>query len=382
MRQLRGPGRPKRPSRYTNHPDPAASHPQPSGPLRRVAAVLSVVAAFAASYILAYFVTQRLFSLIGFHQPLAVFLLTVLLGYVVFFVGFALLHAARNTMSAERIDPYEQVLEAIDRMAQGDFNVVIDTWDNAWHDDLAGAINRMARELGSMEGLRQEFISNVSHEIQSPLTSIAGYAALLKDDALAPEQRQRYLAVIEAESRRLSNLSDNLLKLSSLESREDPLAPTPYPLDKQLESIALMLEPQWAAKHIDLEARLDHVTFTGDEALLSQLWINLLHNAIKFTPPNGAITLTLSQREAVDKTDTPTPQTVFTITDTGIGIALEDQPHIFERFYKVDKARDRTLGGNGLGLSLAKKIVELHGGYFEVESAPGKGTAFTVVLPN
>lgn len=266
-----------------------------------------------------------------------------------------------------------QILNAMTRIAQGDFDVFIDTWDDEFHhNDMVEGINKIAKELGSMEQLRQDFISNVSHEIQSPLTSISGFAALLRKDTLTAEQKNHYLSIIETESKRLSALSDNLMKLSTLETGGEPLSFTEFRLDKQLEEVALMLEPQWSAKHIVMEVDLERVAIQGDEGLLSQVWVNLLHNAIKFTPEGGVIRVSLTS----DQTNV-----CCRITDTGIGIAPEDQIHIFERFYKVDKSRERALGGNGLGLSLVKKIVELHDGQITPQSEIGKGTNFTITLP-
>jgi signal transduction histidine kinase len=265
-----------------------------------------------------------------------------------------------------------KLLDAMTKISQGDFDVFIDTRDEYHHNDMVEGINKIAKELGSMEQLRQDFISNVSHEIQSPLTSISGFAALLKNDALTAEQKSHYLGIIEAESKRLSALSDNLLKLSALETGGEPLSFLEFRLDKQLEEVALMLEPQWSAKNIAMEVDLERLTIRGDEGLLSQVWVNLLHNAIKFTPESGMIQVVLTS----DQTNV-----CCRITDTGIGIAPEDQIHIFERFYKVDKSRERALGGNGLGLSLAKKIVEIHDGQITPQSEIGKGTTFSITLP-
>jgi len=237
---------------------------------------------------------------------------------------------------------------------------------------LAESVNKMARELGSMENLRQDFISNVSHEIQSPLTSISGFATLLKNDELSAEQRAHYLDVIETESMRLSKLSDNLLKLSSLENNLHPLTLNTFRMDKQIQNTALMLEPQWLKKQLDLSLHMEKISYTGDEILLTQVWVNLLHNAIKFTPKQGSIEVSLTQENN---------EIILCITDTGVGISDEDKPHVFERFYKTDKSRDRSLGGNGLGLSLVKKTVELHDGIIAMESTIGKGTTFIVKLP-
>lgn len=192
----------------------------------------------------------------------------------------------------------------------------------------------------------------------------------MENDALAPGQRKHYLDIIKAESARLSKLSSNLLKLSSLDSGVAPLF-SQFRLDKQLQSAVILLDPQWSGKTISITAELDKVMISADEELLSQVWINLLHNAIKFTPEGGWIHITLATKGG---------KTICVIADNGMGISSEDQLHIFERFYKVDKSRDRSLGGNGLGLSLVKKIVELHGGIVSVESEQGKGTTLIVTL--
>lgn len=146
-----------------------------------------------------------------------------------------------------------------------------------------------------------------------------------------------------------------------------PLSICEYRLDRQLQSVALTLEPQWSAKNITLEADLKKTTINGDQELLSQVWVNLLHNAIKFTPDGGVIKITADGE-------------LVTISDTGWGMGKEDLPHIFERFYKADKARDRSLGGNGLGLALVKKILDLHGFSIAVESEKNTGTRFTIRL--
>jgi signal transduction histidine kinase len=268
--------------------------------------------------------------------------------------------------------PHTQILDAISEVARGNFNVFIGADERSPHNEMAEAFNKMARDLGDIETMRQDFISNVSHEIQSPLTSIGGFAALLKNDALSDDERRHYAEIIETESRRLSSLSDNLLKLSALDSEKKPLTIRAFRLDKQLETITLTLEPQWSAKSLNIEVDLDKCEYIGDEDLLSQVWVNLLHNAVKFTPNGGDIHIALTMNsEAV----------TVTISDSGVGIADEDKPRVFERFYKADKSRDRALGGNGLGLSLVRKIAELHGGTVTVDSEPGNGTTFTVVLP-
>lgn len=282
----------------------------------------------------------------------------------------------RSTFHAKQAGVIRPIIEAMERIAKGDFDVRLD--DNFRGreaevlGDLVTSVNNMALELGRLEQMRREFISNVSHEIQSPLTSIRGFAQALRADDLRPDDRRHYLTIIETESTRLSRLTDNLLRLASLESQQVTFEPKPYRLDKQVRNLILACEPQWAGKRIDLEASLDDVSITGDEDLLSQVWINLIHNSIKFTPDGGSIQIDLERRSG---------EIEFRISDTGIGIPEEDRAHVFERFYKADKSRERSKEGSGLGLAIARKIVDLHQGTIGLASVPGGGTSFTVRLP-
>jgi signal transduction histidine kinase len=223
-----------------------------------------------------------------------------------------------------------------------------------------------------MEAMRQEFVANVSHEIQSPLTSIRGFARALQDEKLSPEERSHYLDIIETESIRLSRLSANLLELASLEAENFKFEPKPYRLDRQIRNLILACEPQWMDKGIDMEVSVEEIDLDADEDLLSHVWGNLISNSIKFTPSGGSVTVDLHRRDG---------QILFRMTDTGPGISQSDQARIFERFFKADQSRDRSRGGSGLGLAIAKKIVELHQGSISVQSEPGAGATFTVRLP-
>lgn len=268
---------------------------------------------------------------------------------------------------------FQSLNHAIRSMSRGDFNVSVDnSHQNGPFVELAESINQMATDLGQLERMRQEFISNVSHEIQSPLTSISGFSRALQNDQLSPEDRKHYLTIIETESVRLSKLSENLLKLTSLESQNHPFEPKSYRLDKQLRNHILACEPQWLDKEIEMDIELEAVTIDADEDLLSQVWTNLIHNAVKFVAVGGLIRVRVvsNGEEAIAR-----------ISNNGANIPEEDQSHIFERFYKADKSRNRTAGGNGLGLSIAKKIVDMHHGSITVESAVDDMTTFIVRLP-
>ena len=327
-----------------------------------------------------YGLTWLIFKVTGRPPELVVYVLSGLLGFILMPLAGNLVPLFDRRKGGRLGNPLhskmlKDTLDAMSMIAKGDFNVFIAADDERGpYGELAASVNKMARELGSVEKLRQDFISNVSHEIQSPLTSISGYAALLKQGGSSQDQIAHYAAIIEAESKRLSKLSGNLLHLSALEDEADadPIEYQAFRLDKQLESILLMLEPQWAEKYIMPDVSLPVTMMNGNEDLLSQVWINLLHNAIKFTPEQGSIHITLSgDKDSV----------VCTIADNGIGISPEDQIHVFERFYKADKSRDRSQDGNGLGLSLVKKIVEMHGGSITVKSERGQGAEFIVTLP-
>lgn len=325
----------------------------------------------------AYYLTGYIYQAIGLHpMPLAIQIVNTLLGLL--FTGLligALGRIARSRGWVPEMNVFAPIIDALERIARGDFSVRLtnEYTDNEMVSKLASSVNKMALELDQMENMRQEFISNVSHEIQSPLTSIRGFAQALKNEHLTPEERNHYLSIIEEESTRLSRITEDLLRLASLESEQLPFQPKPYRLDQQIRNLVLACEPQWRDRSIAMEVSLHEVTITADEDLLSQVWINLIHNSIKFTPEKGSIQVDLNHLAN---------QVVFKISDTGVGISDEDQDRIFERFYKADKSRTRSKEGSGLGLSIVKKIIDLHKGTIQVESNVGVGTSFVVCLPD
>ena len=338
--------------------------------------LIAVVVVLSLMVTLAFGLTAWLDPRTGRPPALAAQVINTLLGFL--FLG-VILFTVGQLITRRQMEWFRPLLDAMERIARGDFSARVPLDFDPGSDDpdnpmarLAHGMNKMAANLDQMEQMRQEFISNVSHEIQSPLTSIRGFARALREDDLDPDTRRHYLSIIEAESVRLSKLSDNLLQLASLDSEQLKLEPRLYRLDKQLRSLILACEPQWAEKNLEMDVALDEVSLSADEDLLSQVWINLIHNSIKFTPPGGCVRVALARQGG---------QVQVSVADSGIGISPEDQAHIFERFYKADKARRRSEGGTGLGLSIAKKIVELHHGTLSVQSQVGQGTTFTVTLP-
>ncbi|MBN9391964.1 MAG: two-component sensor histidine kinase [Chloroflexi bacterium] len=329
-----------------------------------------VTAVSVVTYLLTDFAYHNIFHI---ELPaLLVQLINAMLGFIFCFFSMFLFSRIFNP---ER-NVYEPILEAINKISKGNFNVGLDEKQaehNGIWGELTKSVNNMATELNKMETMRREFISNVSHEIQTPLTSIKGFAQALQSDTLSPVERKHYLEIIEVESTRLSRIAENLLKLASLEARSVKFEPKPYRLDRQIRRLVLACEPQWSGKDIDMDVVLNEVEVTADEDLLSQVWLNLIHNSLKFTPEGGRICLELHDKAEIIE---------FSIRDSGIGISEEAQSHIFERFYKADISRTNSNGGSGLGLSIAHEIVEMHRGRIKVASQPGQGATFQVYLPN
>ncbi len=347
---------------------------------RQKMSVVGIVGALLCGGVIVLVLTAALTNL--FYQRLAAplpWLLMRVLDAVLGLSFYFLILTAIGTYFGSKRDAtqmgfFTPIFEALGRIAKGDFSVRFgdEFENNSIMSELAKSVTHLAVELDQMETMRQEFISNVSHEIQSPLTSIRGFAQALQNDRLSPEERTHYLTIIETESTRLSRLADNLLKLASLEAESVKFEPKPYRLDKQLRNLILLAEPQWTSKALEMDASLEEVSVTADEDLLSQVWINLIDNSIKYTPPGGRISVQLRRRDDALE---------IRVADTGLGISAEDQAHIFERFYKADKSRERAKGGSGLGLAIAQRIVEMHNGRIGVESQVGAGTSFIVTLP-
>ncbi|QJD82609.1 HAMP domain-containing sensor histidine kinase [Cohnella herbarum] len=272
------------------------------------------------------------------------------------------------------VKPLRGMKAAAERMAKGEFDIEL-KWEKRKDElgQLAKSFNYMASEMKQLETMRQNFVSNVSHEIQSPLTSISGFSKALQRDDLTDDERKLYLTIIQNESERLSRLSDNLLKLASLDSQRHPFEPSLYDLDEQIRKAVLSSEPLWSAKSLEWRLDLPKTKIKADEDQLNQVWINLIGNSIKFTPEGGIIHIRIVQHMDLIE--------VF-VADNGIGIPLEDQRKVFERFYKSDQSHNKNQPGSGLGLAIVKKIVTRHRGTVTLNHNPGGGTIVTVMLPH
>lgn len=260
---------------------------------------------------------------------------------------------------------------AAQEVARGNFDVSLDENIKIKElRDMAHNFNLMTKELAGTEILRTDFVENVSHEFKTPLSAIEGYATLLQKKDLSEEKRQGYTKKILYNTRRLSTLTSNILLLSRLDNQEIGIKKESFCLDEQLREILLLLEDGWTGKNLELEIDLDAVDYYGNKDLLAHVWQNILSNAIKFSPEHGIIHILLRRENG---------SLITSITDNGIGMSEDIMRRVFEKFYQGDLSRSSQ--GNGLGLALAKRIVNLHGGDISVSSKEGKGTTFTVSLP-
>lgn len=266
------------------------------------------------------------------------------------------------------LHPLHDLVTATKEVADGNFDFKVAVRGSSEISRLAVSFNEMTAELAGMEKFHSDFIRNISHEFKTPIVSIRGFARRLKKASLTGAQREEYLDIIIAETERLTKMSSNIMLLSNLENTEELLEKTSYFLDEQIRAAILLLEPQLEKKHQDIEIDLKPVQITANEEMLSHVWINLLGNAVKFSPEGSAIRVSLKSDGNYAR---------VSISDTGIGMDAEVKKHIFDKFYQADDSR--VTEGSGLGLSLVKRILQLCGGKITVESAPGEGSCFTVL---
>ena len=280
--------------------------------------------------------------------------------------------ALRRHASVER--PLGRIIEALERIGRGDFGCRLDTGHRDFSQlgfrEICEGINRLTNELAGVETLKTDFIANVSHELKTPLAAVKNYAALLRDDTLPPERRREYAQAIVDITTRLSELVSNILRLNKLENQQIFPEVRPFDLGEQVAQSLLQFETAWEEKGLELDCDLeDGVTVEADPELWSLVWNNLFSNAVKFTPPGGSIRVRLT----VDG-----GWAVVSVADTGCGMSPETGRHIFEKFYQGDTAH--ATRGNGLGLALVKRVVDITGGAITVSSTLGKGSTFTVRL--
>lgn len=296
------------------------------------------------------------------HVPILVFgICSLLLGVTIaMFVGKLI------------IVPIQNISNAFGELSRGNFSVKVPENERiAEIREISQRFNAMTFDLSHIETLRSDFVVNVSHEFKTPIAAIEGYATLLQNPALSTERHEHYVEKILDNSRKLSTLSSNILMLSKLENRQTVPQFSEYRLDEQIRKSILCLENKWSEKQLEFDVDLPLQMYYGSEQLLEQVWSNILDNAIKHAPPGSTIQVRL-QKEC--------SSIMVQISDHGDGMSEETQKHIFEKFYQGDSSRKSE--GNGLGLALVKRILDLCNGSAAVESSPGNGATFTVTLPD
>lgn len=265
--------------------------------------------------------------------------------------------------------PVVKLSKAMKKVAAGDFGIRLKA-DSRIQEirDSYESFNLMVQELGATETLQTDFVANVSHEFKTPINAIEGYATLLQGSG-ENLQQQNYVNRILLNTRRLSTLVGNILLLSKVSNHVIPIAHTTYRLDEQIRQAIVLLEPRWTERNVEFDVDLDEITWTGPENLMHHVWSNLIGNAVKFGPEGGLIHISLKQTDG---------RYVFYVDDEGTGVPEEEKQRIFHKFYQMDSSHKQE--GNGLGLALAKQIIDICNGEIKVENIPGGGCRFLVVL--
>lgn len=269
--------------------------------------------------------------------------------------------------------PTNQILDATSEIAKGNFDVKLkikhkhSKFDE--YDKIMENINKMSDELSKNEILKTDFISNVSHEIKTPLAIIQNYSTILQSDNLTKSEREKYLSEITNATKRLSNLISSILKLNKLENQKLDFEINKFNLGEELRVSVLSFEEPAERKNLELVCEIDDVTIVSSKELLEIVWNNIISNAIKFTPKNGKISVDLHESD---------DYVIVQIADNGIGMTKETGKHIFDKFYQGETSHSSE--GNGLGLSLVKKVIDILGGEISVASELNKGTTFTIKL--
>lgn len=266
--------------------------------------------------------------------------------------------------------PFRELMDATDKIADGDYSVRLDLKGPEEFRTLSDKFNNMAEEIGSVEMLRSDFVGNFSHEFKTPIVSIRGFAKALKWDDLSPEEREEYLDIIISESERLAELSNNVLYLSKIEKQTILTDKKQFNVSEQIRLAVALLDQKLSEKKLEIVFDSNEFFTEGNEEMMKQVWINLLDNAIKFSPIGGEITISAKQADG---------KLSVRLSNQGEKIRPETMEHIFDKFYQGDLSH--ATAGNGLGLAIVKKIIDLHGGHIYVQSSE-MGSTFEVILNN
>lgn len=340
---------------------------------KKPSSVIIFFSVFTALFVFTTIQSFILSGLIDFNKISKWYICIILCYWILVSIAFTFLTGYQINKNFGK--PILRFAEATEAVANGDFSVYIPPIHTAEKQDYLDVMflnfNTMVEALGSIETLKTEFFSNVSHEIKTPLSVILNYAEVLKKGNLTQEQTEEYIDTIIQSSKRLSELITNILKLNKLEKQVIEPLNEPFDLCEQLCQCALQFENLWEHKNIEFEADIeDKAMIEADSSLLELVWNNLLSNAFKFTEPGGTVTLHQTSTEN---------EIIVSVRDTGCGMSKETIKLIFDKFYQGDTSH--SMEGNGLGLALASRIIQLMDGKISVDSELGVGTKFTVYIP-
>lgn len=320
---------------------------------------LVVITTVMASGLLSELLEKWVGESVSIPTILVMFIFGLVIGWVLsFFISLFLLKPIRSLQSA------------MNEVAEGNLDIKVE--EKSHFDEIENinhSFNLMTKELNANQLIQKDFISNVSHEFKTPLSTIEGYATLLQDRTLTDDEREEYAKEIVSTTKDMTELVGNILLLSKISNQAIAYQKQEYSLDEQIRKVVVALEPKWSAKNIELNVDFDAVTINSNENLMFNVWRNLIENAIKFSPQGGEIKLSLKNDNG---------KVIFSVSDQGEGVKEEDKKYIFEKFYQSDTSHKQE--GNGLGLALVKNILTIFGGSVSVKNLQPKGCCFTVTL--
>lgn len=329
---------------------------------------------------LGFFLFSGLTSAISFHlfiEPIKlpaahIFKFAPYIFFNLTFVSmvFALLGTAWKSLSVEK--PVAEINEALHRIKNGDLTAKLKRRNyNPRYSTIVNNINLMTSELSSLDNLKVSLMSNISHELKTPISIINNYATLLQDTTIPPGKQKEYALIIQDSSKKMTELISNVLKLNQLENQNIPSDSKPFNLSEQICECLLNFEDIWESKNIEIITDIEeNIIVNSDTQLLEIVWNNIFSNAFKFTPSDGTVTVAVSQGKKY---------AIVKVTDTGCGIPEDQTELIFDKFYQCDKSRGSD--GNGLGLALVKRIINITNSVIKVDSAINSGTTFTIKIP-
>ncbi|WP_146553580.1 cell wall metabolism sensor histidine kinase WalK [Rummeliibacillus sp. SL167] len=320
---------------------------------------------------------QRLEGIIYIYFPLAkitemaskeVFILLGSAAIFIFLIGFGVFKGIKHIMK-----PLKELQNAAEKMAEGDYETRVEVKSKDEIGQLSQTFNKMATSIQQEDEAQKQFLATVSHELRTPISYVKGYGEALEHGFIEESKKQETISLIVREANRLEKLTNELLQLSRAVNQTESVTLYPLPLAETMREVVQITEQQASRKAIRIRAEIDEeIIINADEEKIKQILINLIENALRYSEEGTEMILSSKREENM---------AIITVQDHGMGIPTEDLPHITERFYRVNKARSRSDGGSGLGLSIVDQLVKYHKGIWHINSELGIGTTVTIQIP-